>query len=107
MDERIKKKGLTKLVWDSNLRRWHPIPGWESGSRIRALKKEVQRRRKRGERITLGHVIPIQSKYVCGLHCADNLVIECERLNYSKGNRWWEGWNEQLVLIFETQLELF
>lgn len=35
------------------------------------------------------HIVPIQSKIVCGLHCISNLQIITAIENYSKNNRYW------------------
>lgn len=39
------------------------------------------------------HIVPLQSEYVCGLHCEENLQIITAEENYSKNNRFWpEMW---------------
>ena len=35
------------------------------------------------------HIIPLQSKHVCGLHVWDNLQLLTESENKAKGNRRW------------------
>jgi len=40
------------------------------------------------------HIYPLQSKWMCGLHCEANLQILTESQNASKGNRWWPGMGE-------------
>jgi len=42
-----------------------------------------------GIKATVDHVVPLQSRLVCGLHCAANLTILPETLNKRKGNLWW------------------
>jgi len=42
-----------------------------------------------GVRFDVDHIVPLQSKKVCGLHNAHNLAVIPSSENYSKGNRWW------------------
>lgn len=35
------------------------------------------------------HIVPLQSKAVCGLHCEANLTVLPAADNISKGNMWW------------------
>jgi hypothetical protein len=42
-----------------------------------------------GEFWQVDHIVPLQSKLVCGLHCEQNLTILSKSVNVIKNNRYW------------------
>lgn len=47
-------------------------------------------------KFNVDHVVPLTSKFVCGLHCVSNLSIEEESKNKAKNNRWWpDMWDRE------------
>lgn len=62
-----------------------------------ANKKKIQSFYKTAARLTaatgiphhVDHIVPLQSKLVCGLHVEQNLEILLWSENLTKGNRWW------------------
>lgn len=42
------------------------------------------------------HIVPLQSKYVCGLHCESNLQVIPAVENKRKMNSWWPDMPEEL-----------
>jgi hypothetical protein len=67
-------------------------PQWVERSRIQDIYTEVDRRSKtEGVVYHVDHIVPLQSEFVCGLHCLSNLQIIPGKENISKGNRTWPG----------------
>jgi len=75
-------------------------PDWADEKAMAAIYKEAKKRRARGERVHVDHIVPISHPHVCGLHCPANLQILTETENLQKSNAWWPGmWPEQLNLF--------
>ena len=75
-----------------NLAYWHvrhaaklrAIPAWADLAKIDRIYARVAKLGK-----TVDHIVPLQSKIVCGLHCEFNLRPLSESRNKAKGNRHW------------------
>lgn len=67
------------------------MPVWADKDQIRAIYEAAARRRLAGEDCEVDHIVPLRSKYVCGLHVPQNLALVGPRDNKSKGNRHWPG----------------
>jgi len=70
------------------------IPSWSSDEWEEFLVEEVYhlsklRSNSTGIKFEVDHIVPLNSKTVCGLHCSSNLRIIPKIENTSKGNRWW------------------
>lgn len=65
-------------------------PWWADDREMEKFYYEAARLTKEtGIRHEVDHIVPLQSKIVCGLHCPANLRVIPELENMSKGNRWW------------------
>lgn len=68
------------------------IPPWADMSKVLVFYEECQRvTAETGVPHHVDHIVPIQSKYVCGLHCEMNLQILTGTENIRKGNKHWPG----------------
>jgi len=61
-------------------------PRWADPVAIAEIYAEAQRRKRE-----VDHVVPLQSKWVCGLHCEANMRLLTRRQNSKKSNRHWPG----------------
>ena len=68
------------------------IPSWANMDAIEAIYAEARRLSElTGIPHHVDHIVPLQSPWVCGLHCEANLQILPYYENQSKSNRVWPG----------------
>lgn len=74
------------------------IPVWADLAKMKAVYREAGRIQELTKvRMHVDHIVPLQSKLVCGLHCEANLRIIPGAENESKRNFWWPDMPEQAV----------
>jgi hypothetical protein len=68
------------------------IPSWFEKEAIDAVYSEsISRSKSEGVDYHVDHIVPLQSKFVCGLHCLANLQLLTKSENSRKSNRHWPG----------------
>lgn len=66
------------------------LPSWADRSKIAAIYKQARDLTlATGQIWNVDHIVPLRSKYVCGLHCPDNMRVILKSDNTKKGNRHW------------------
>lgn len=79
---------------------YRATPQWANRRIMRQIYRECDRRRRQGQNVVVGHVVPIKSKIVCGLHNEFNLSIITELQNMKDLNHTWPDMpNENLDLF--------
>ena len=65
-------------------------PAWANLEAIRAIyAKADEATETTGIKHNVDHIVPLQSRFVCGLHVEGNLQVMTRAENQSKGNRFW------------------
>ena len=87
---------------------YHATPKWltkEQKKQIHDIYREMRKRRRRGQKVAVDHMVPLVSPYVCGLHVPWNLEIISESVNSRKGNGYWPGMVTPGELFDENYLQ--
>jgi hypothetical protein len=73
-----------------NANKLKATPPWVNWSDIEAVYQMASKLAdETGKPFHVDHIVPLQSKMVCGLHVAANLRVLSASENMSKGNHWW------------------
>lgn len=71
-------------------------PEWADAEKILSIYQESKKiSSDTGVNHHVDHIVPLISRLVCGLHCANNLQIITASENQSKNNRYWPDMPEQ------------
>ena len=71
-------------------RKRNAIPKWANLEKIMAIYEiAAWLTKESGEEFHVDHIVPLQGKTVCGLHCEANLTLLPATENLSKSNRYW------------------
>ena len=69
--------------------KFQATPAWADLEAIKGIYLLASLNREGGHDLHVGHIVPLQSDMVCGLHCEANLQLMPASDNISKGNRRW------------------
>ena len=84
------KIALNEKVMRRNATKIKATPSWFNASIAQAIYSLAQNKsRDLGVEHQVDHIVPLNSKFVCGLHVQHNLQVVSATENKSKGNRWW------------------
>lgn len=90
---KVRMNGMDRLA-----RKLQATPAWADPVAIRE-KYEAARAAVEifGEAVHVDHIVPLRSKFVCGLHCEANLRLLPGKANQQKSNRYWPDMPENLA----------
>lgn len=81
---------VSERVMRRNARKLQATPLWGSSDAIKAIYlRAADITKATGLKHHVDHIVPLQSKHVCGLHVEFNLEVKPWVENVSKSNRWW------------------
>jgi hypothetical protein len=80
---------LNASVAKRNATKLQATPSWSNTKDIEMFYEQATELTELGFPTHVDHIVPLQSKLVCGLHCEANLQLLSASDNSSKGNRWW------------------
>lgn len=91
---RVNRARLRPLGAEAAMRRFAKkraaVPRWANKDAVRLFYEDASRRSaETGQRWEVDHIVPLQSRFVCGLHCEANLRVIPRSDNRSKSNRTW------------------
>lgn len=87
------------LTWKRRANKLRATPKWANLDKIKSFYETSSGLSMLlGEWYNVDHIVPLQSPYVCGLHCEANMQVILRSENQSKNNRWWPDMWEPVPL---------
>lgn len=88
-----RQENKARVTFSANKRRAQKLkatPMWANENKIIRLYEKAERlTTKMNKKYVVDHIVPLQSKLVCGLHCEQNLRVITQKYNSRKLNSSW------------------
>ena len=89
---------VAQRVMRRNAKKRNASPEWGSQAEIQMFyDRAAELTKLTGIQHHVDHMVPLQSKYVCGLHVEFNLEVKTWVDNVSKSNRWWPDCPDHVI----------
>ncbi len=98
---------VAERVMRRNAKKLHATPSWANLDAMRQIYERcAQVTRETGVIHQVDHIVPLQSKHVCGLHVEANLQVLPRADNAKKSNRWWPNCPDHVLARLPGELLL-
>lgn len=102
------RPAVAERVMRRNANKLRATPSWASVEAMRAVYERCAKMtRDTGVVHQVDHIVPLQSKHVCGLHVEVNLQVLPRTDNARKSNRWWPDCPDHILERLPVALMLF
>lgn len=96
---------VAQRVMARNARKRNATPSWGNKDAIQVFyDRAAELTRLTGVAHHVDHIVPLQSRHVCGLHVEFNLAVKPWVENVSKSNRWWPDCPDHVIEVLPEKV---